>query len=190
VVFKNADDLDLQTGMLLVATPALKDPNFEKTVILLSAHDEENGTLGVIINKPTHKTLGECVDEFRGTELADTEIYVGGPVQSQQLILSCWQWSDSHKDFRFYFGISRERAADLLRDHPDNVEIRGYLGYAGWGKDQLETEISDHAWYTFPVDPVTILKSKSPIAMWQKLAWKHDRVIEHLLDIPEDPSLN
>jgi putative transcriptional regulator len=190
VFFHNEEDLGLQSGMLLVATPSLIDPNFERSVVLLSAHDEENGTLGVIVNKPIYQTLGECVHEFRDSELADTEVFVGGPVQSQQLILACWHWSESYKDFRFYFGISKERAVELKRDHPDNIEIRGYLGYAGWGKEQLEMEISQQAWYTFPVDPVVLLKSKSPIAMWQKFAWQHNTGIETFLDVPEDPSMN
>jgi len=181
---------DLHSGLLLIATPALKDPNFEKSVILLSAHGKDEGALGVVINRPLDRTLGEFVDEFRFTPLGEIPVYVGGPVQQNQLILAGWQWSESYKDFRLYFGISREKATELLTEGGPHVEVRGYLGYAGWTQGQLEDEIRQQAWYQSPVDPVCILESHSPLAMWQKMVGRFNHGLDGLIEIPEDPSLN
>lgn len=191
MVFNPKFDPDpLHSGLLLVATPALKDPNFEKSVILLSAHAKDEGALGVVINKPLQHTLGEYVEDFRHGPLADVAVYVGGPVQQNQLILAGWQWSDSYQDFRLYFGISQEKAVELLEQGGPNVEVRGYLGYAGWSEGQLEEEIRDHAWYQSPVDPVCILESPTPNAMWQKMVGRFQDGLDGILEIPDDPSLN
>ncbi len=181
---------DLHSGMLLVATPQLRDPNFEKSVVLLSTHGKEEGALGVVINKPLQRKLGDFVDEFQHTALEGVEIYLGGPIQQNQLILAGWQWSDSYQDFRLYFGISREKATELLTEGGPNVEVRGYLGYAGWSEGQLETEIGEKAWYQTPVDPICILESPSPQAMWQKMAGKFNSGLDEFFVVPEDPSLN
>jgi len=186
----NLQPEDLHSGALLIATPALKDPNFEKSVILLSAHAKDEGALGVVINKPLQRTLGDFVEEFRDTPLEGVDVYLGGPVQQNQLILAGWQWSDSYQDFRLYFGISREKATELLTEGGPNVEVRGYLGYAGWTEGQLENEIREHAWYQSAVDPVCILESMSPLAMWQQMVGRFNGGLEAMIEIPEDPSLN
>ncbi|MEQ9823777.1 MAG: YqgE/AlgH family protein [Puniceicoccaceae bacterium] len=180
----------LHSGQLLVATPDLKDSNFEKSVILLSAHAKDAGALGVVINKPLQHTLGEFVEEFRHGPLADVAIYLGGPVQQNQLILAGWQWSDCYQDFRLYFGMSQDKAVQLMQEGGPNVEIRGYLGYAGWSEGQLEEEIRHHAWFQAPVDPVCMLESSSPAEMWQTMVGRFHQGLDGLLKIPDDPSLN
>lgn len=180
----------LHSGVLLIATPALKDPNFEKSVILLSAHEKEEGALGVVINKPLQRTLGEYVDDFKHSPLANVKIFLGGPVQQNHLILAGWQWSESYQNFQLHFGISQEKAEELLKEGGPNVEIRGYLGYAGWSEGQLENEIQQQAWYQSPIDPVSILENPGPVALWQKMVGQFGSELDGIVDVPEDPSLN
>jgi putative transcriptional regulator len=180
----------LHSGMLLIANPGLKDPNFEKSVILLSAHEDDEGAVGVVINKPLKKTLGECLEDFQSSPLSGISIYVGGPVQQNQLILAGWQWSAPSSDFQLFFGISQEKAIKLLECEP-HVEIRGYLGFAGWASGQLEGEIAQNSWYKSPVDPKYLMHSKSPIALWRDMVRKFEPTFDGgLLDYPDDPSLN
>ena len=180
----------LYSGQLLIATPALKDPNFEKSVILLSLHGKDEGALGVVINKPLQRTLGDYVDDFKHTPLEGVKIYLGGPVQQNHLILAGWQWSESYHDFKLHFGISQEQAEELLIEGGPNVEVRGYLGYAGWSEGQLEHEIEEHAWYQSPLDPESIIENSNPIGFWQKMVGKFDGGLDTLMDFPQDPSLN
>ena len=168
--------LDLVTGhhvaagMLLLAGPKLTEPAFEGSVILLLDHDGE-GALGVILNRPTEAVLGQALpqpvlegfgpaaDAIRSTPLLE-----GGPVDSSQMLaLVRWQpqWSDQDERLRrvlpgmgladlLGIAASGEGAADpAWRD----VEVRAYVGYAGWGPGQLEREVEDEAWYVLPADP-------------------------------------
>ena len=184
------DSLSLRSGIFLIANPGLKDPNFEKSVVLLSAHEESEGTMGVVINKPLKKKLGECIEEFQSSPLSEVDIYLGGPVQQNQLILAGWQCSESSDDFQLFFGISQEKAALLLESEP-HVEIRGYLGFAGWASGQLEGEIEQNSWYKYPVDPKYLGSSKSPVALWREMVRKFEPTFDGgLLDYPDDPSLN
>jgi len=73
-------------GQLLLAHPALRDPNFRRTVILLSAHGDE-GAMGVVLNRRLDKQLGELNSEFALGPLAGVPVYAGGPVDPQQLII-------------------------------------------------------------------------------------------------------
>lgn len=184
------DSQSLHSGILLIANPDLKDPNFEKSVILLSAHETSEGAMGVVINKPLKKTLGECVEEFRFSPLSDVDIYMGGPVQQNQLILAGWQWSDNSDDFQLFFGISQEKAVTLLESDA-HTEIRGYLGFAGWASGQLEGEIEQNSWYKYPVDLKYLSGSKSPTSLWREMVRKFEPTFDGgLLDYPDDPSLN
>lgn len=186
----NSDFENLHSGMLLVANPGLKDPNFEKSVVLLSAHESNEGALGVVINKPLQRKLGEFVDEFNGSVLSEVDIYLGGPVHQNQLILAGWQWSESMNDFRLYFGISQEKAIALLEEET-HIEIRGYLGFAGWDIGQLEGEIEGNSWYKTSVDPASLIHAKSPIALWREMVRRFEPTFDGgILDYPDDPSLN
>src|SRR4051812_22924204 len=78
-------------GQLLLAHPALRDPNFKRTVILLSVHNAE-GAMGVVLNRPLNKQLGEVNAEFALSPLAGVPLYYGGPVNPEQLIIVSWQW--------------------------------------------------------------------------------------------------
>src|SRR3954469_11144112 len=87
-------------GSLLLAHPSLRDPNFRRTVILMSVHNPE-GAMGVVLNRPTSRRLGEINDEFSVGPLASVPVFEGGPVETEQVILAAWQ---AHEDgFKLYF---------------------------------------------------------------------------------------
>jgi len=176
------------SGSLLIAHPALLDPNFNRSVILLSAHSPEDGSLGVIINRPLGKTLGEQSEEFAYSVLREVPIYLGGPVQQEHMLLAAWSWDADDSIFRLYFGISEEKATEMLLGDP-SVRVRAFLGYSGWGKGQLESEREQHAWLVTPVDGPFLMEQEAE-KLWHNLLIKVQPELAFLANAPEDPSLN
>ena len=128
---------DTLAGQLLLAHPALRDPNFRRSVILLSAHSAE-GAMGVVLNRPLDKQLGELNSEFAFGPLAGVPVYAGGPVEPEQLIIVSWQWLKEESAFQLHFGIEPEQAAALVGT--PGVTLRAFVGYSGWGRDSWETK--------------------------------------------------
>ena len=106
------------TGSLLLAHPAMSDPNFRRSVILMSAHSAE-GAMGVVLNRPMGKRLGELNGEFALGPLAGVALFQGGPVQTEQLLLAAWQARPD--GFRLHFGIEPDKAAQLLASKPKDA---------------------------------------------------------------------
>src|ERR1700737_4383973 len=79
-------------GSLLVAHPNMLDPNFRRTVLFISAHDPDDGAIGVIINRPLDKNVADLVTEKPPENLADVPVFFGGPVGNNQLMLAAFEW--------------------------------------------------------------------------------------------------
>ena len=94
-------------GSLLLAHPAMRDPNFRRAVVLMSAHNDQ-GAMGVVLNRPLDKDLGALNGAFALGPLAGVPVFQGGPVQTEQLILVAWQ--PQPDGIRFFFGIEPDKA--------------------------------------------------------------------------------
>jgi len=183
-----ADRSLTMAGTLLIAHPELLDGNFHRTVVLVSAHTKEDGALGVVLNRPLEKTLGEVHGEFAYGPLAEVKLYAGGPVATEQMLLSAWQWNSETGVFRLHFGISAEKAAELIESEP-GTEVRAFLGYAGWTGGQLEGELAHKSWVVAPIDNADF-QQENGVTLWKALL---ARVKPDLLlggEGPEDPSVN
>ncbi len=176
------------SGSLLVAHPVLMDPNFRRTVILIAVHTAEEGAHGVVINRPLGKKLGEFENDFAFSSLAQVPLYYGGPVKQDQMILTAWKWSSESRAFQLFYGITAEKAAEMLTADPD-LDVRGFLGYAGWTEGQLEGELGKRAWVVSPIDGQT-LKSTPDKGLWRNILIKINPDLQILADAPEDPSTN
>jgi len=176
------------SGSLLVAHPKLMDPNFNKSVILLSSHAEDDGALGVVINRPAGMTLGELDENFTDTALANIPVYKGGPVSTDQMILSAWKCQKESGTFNLYFGISEEKALELIENEPDTI-VRGFLGYAGWSEGQLEMELEHDSWVVSSVNTLN-LKDHDGTDMWREIINILKPELGYLADVPDNPSLN
>jgi len=174
-------------GTLLLAHPALLDPSFRRTIILLSAHSAEEGSIGVIVNRPTGQTLGQFDSELGDSLLADVPLYTGGPVATDQLILVAWKWCPDESAFKLYFGIDGERAKRFLEED-EGYRIRGFLGHAGWSGGQLDAEIDQGSWVLSTSLPA--LEDAEGSADWHDLLCDVRPELRLLADAPEDPSLN
>lgn len=184
----NFDSDQGYAGSLLVSHPSLRADPFRKSVVLISAHSEEDGAMGVIINHPMGKTLGECDECYRYGPLADVPLYVGGPVHPEQMLLAAWVWQPEEKVFRFYFGISEENVIELI-ERETRIIVRVFMGYSGWSAGQLEGEHDDNAWLVTPMAHPEILTMDGP-ELWRMLIARLQPELLFLADAPDDPSLN
>lgn len=173
-------------GQLLLAHPAMKDDNFRRAVVLMSVHNPE-GAMGVVINRPMGRQLGELETEFAFGPLAGVPIYLGGPVEPKQLIIAAWRWLDDQQTFQLHFGIEPDKANELLGT--PGVTVRAFLGYSGWGKGQLENEMKHRTWFVAPVDSDVLGRCDGP-DLWRLILGGMDPELKLLADEPEDPELN
>lgn len=177
------------SGSLLVSHPNMTKDPFKETVILMSAHSDEDGAFGVIINRPLGKCLGEIRDEYATGLLAKVPLYSGGPVGVEELILSAWKWDSESGTFKLFFGISPKNAESMLQDPEPGLEVRGFLGYAGWGRGQVENELKLNAWVVSPIDGDAIGECQA-VDLWLRILWQIDPALVLRSSAPDDPSRN
>ena len=162
----DADELGV--GRFLVASRSLLDPNFDRTVVFLLDYNE-NGALGVIINRPTQVKLGEMVEDMEGVQERPETVGVGGPVAHWQLVLLIRSATDLEGAERViedvHFTASRLVLEKVLESES---EFRIYAGYAGWSAGQLEHEIDRGSWHVLPGDPDMVF-DPVPQELWREL---------------------
>src|SRR6266513_3152049 len=130
-------------GSLLVAHPNMLDPNFRRTVLFISAHDPDDGALGVIINRPLDKHVADLVNEEPPAGLADVPVFLGGPVGRTQLMFAAFEWQKG-EGLKLNHNVNLEEASDVV-DPKALAKICAFVGYAGWGAGQLEAEMKQNA---------------------------------------------
>jgi len=175
---------ETMAGSLLLAHPAMKDPNFRRSVILMSAHNAE-GAMGVVLNRPLRKRLGELSGDFALGPLAKVPLFTGGPVQNEQLVLAAWQTRDD--GFRLHFGIEPDKAMQLLEE--EGTHVRGFLGYSGWSAGQLENEMEHNTWIVADV-PEDLLTHSQDDTLWRTVLGREGAAWRLLAGEPEDPAAN
>ena len=191
-------------GSLLVATPALGDPSFHRSVVLLLDHDQE-GALGVVVNRPTEVDVGAVLPEWQAYAGNPGVVFHGGPVDlDSALALGAVR---SRLDGPTGL-VSSGSAGDLLGwrrvigdlglvdlDAPPELvvpalnSLRIFAGYAGWGSGQLEDEVSEGAWWVLPAEPQDAFADE-PTALWRAVLRRQPGELALLSTYPDDPVLN
>jgi putative transcriptional regulator len=161
----------IEKGMFLVARPALQDPNFRKTVVLICEHSDE-GTLGLVVNRPSRILLSEALPDVSILKGTTYTIFRGGPVQPNA-ILMLFRLVDEPTEGRpilngVYLGGPPEILERVIRRPQPTETFRAYAGYTGWAPGQLEFEIATGAWDTVPGDP-SVIFDKDPDDLWDDL---------------------
>jgi putative transcriptional regulator len=157
------------TGRLLVASRDLGDPNFARTVVLLLAYDD-TGAMGVVVNRPTPRTLDELRPEVP-TKRTDT-IYLGGPVLvSSLLVLMRAQPAprDAKRLFADVYLLTSRGAVDAaLASKLPRHRLRFYAGHAGWAPGQLDAEVRRGDWHVM-APAADVVFSDAPGELWERL---------------------
>ena len=147
------------TNHFLIAMPAMADPNFSRTLTFIAEHNDD-GALGVIINRPIDMDLGELFEKVEigldSTDLARQPVYFGGPVQTDRGFVLHRPAGEWHSSLKVSEELALTSSKDILESlgnsgMPGDVLIT--LGYAGWSAGQLEQELAQNAWLTVPADP-------------------------------------
>ena len=192
----------LQTGTLLVATPALESAAFDRTVVLITRYSETELTMGLVLNRPLGERIrlyaADSLQQLTGGDDACAELgrifYQGGPVHQRYLFFlhrldGLVEGGTKILD-GLYFGGNLDTQyteAEVLR--ADVPRLRFYLGYAGWEPGQLEAEISAGTWFLAPGDPELVL-APTPETMWQAVLYSLGGKYRPLSVFPEDPAVN
>lgn len=185
------------TGRLLVATPALADPNFDRAVVLLLDHDEE-GTLGVVLNRPTSVGVGDVLERWARFAGAPQVVFQGGPVSLDSALGLAVVPGEAREGrggeplgWRRVHGaiglIDLEAPPELLAAELGSLRI--FAGYAGWGPGQLEKELADGAWYVVESEPGDV-SAPDPERMWRAVLRRQRGKLAMVATYPDDPSLN
>jgi putative transcriptional regulator len=171
-------------GQLLVAHPALKDPNFRRTVVLMTTHNPE-GAMGMVLNRPMHKKLAELGGDFALGVLSGVPLFQGGPVEGTQLILAAWRIQD--QGFQLHLGIDPEKAGTLLGE--EATHVRAFFGYSGWGAGQLEMELEHHTWIVADA-PTDLFEQAGDVGLWRSVLREKGPEWRMLADEPDHPESN
>jgi putative transcriptional regulator len=180
-------DSPVWAGKLLVSNPGLNDPDFHRSVIFISAHSEEEGAMGVVLNRPSLQTFNEVATVPCEPALESVPVFHGGPVSPGNCLLSAFKSIENDRAICFYLGLSMEKLGELVNSG-EGIMPRAFIGYSGWSAGQLEQEIAENAWILCPLDP-EILR-KPPAGMWKVMCDRYKPEWSVLARIPDDPSLN
>ena len=180
--------MDTLRGQLLIASPALLDPNFRRTVVLVTEHTDE-GAAGLVLNRPSPAEVAELVPQLEPLVEDGEQVWLGGPVQ-QDAVLVLGEFVDPDDAAVPLFGSlgfpSLDEPDDVV---PATTRRRVFAGYAGWGAGQLEDELAREDWIVEPALPDDAF-TEAPDLLWSDVLRRKGGVYELVARIPEDPSVN
>ena len=180
-------------GRLLVATPPLEDPHFDRTVVFVLEHHDD-GAIGVVINRPSIESLDEPLDRWIDLQSAPSAVFSGGPVEENALIALAETTvvmleGDEHLSPILGTIASADLSADPALVAAEVRGVRVFRGYAGWGPGQLEVEIEAGAWLVLDSEPGDIFSSE-PDELWRTVLRRQPGRLAWLADAPDDLSSN
>jgi putative transcriptional regulator len=173
-------------GSLLVAHPSMLDPNFRRAVLFISAHSFADGALGIILNRPLGKQVGELVSEPPPDGLEGVPVFFGGPVGRDRLMFAALEW-EKGMGLKLNHNVGIEEANERIEKNP--ASVRAFVGYAGWGAGQLEAEMKQNAWVVQKPQRSALKLEKVP-KLWFEIMRGLGPWFKMLAAAPDDPSLN
>lgn len=179
-------------GQLLVATPALRDPNFERTVVLLVAH-EAGGALGVVLNRPTEVPVSDVLGGWGALAGQPSVLFEGGPVQPESAICLARVRTGAsglagfHRVSGLVGTVDLSSNPEKLTDQIDGLRV--FAGYSGWSAGQLEEELSSGSWFVFDALPGDAFMSR-PDDLWPMVLRRQGGMTAAVALFPADPALN
>ncbi len=175
-------------GQLLIAGPALADPNFWRTVVLVVEHSDE-GALGLVLNRPSDTTVGDAVPEL--SELVDPGegLLVGGPVQQSAVIVLAEFDDPGDAALIAFEDIGILRTGVPPAPFPGLRATRAFAGHAGWGPGQLDDELERGDWIVEPARRSDAFAAR-PRRLWPDVLTRKGGAYALVARMPVDPSMN
>ncbi|MFV1989855.1 MAG: YqgE/AlgH family protein [Acidimicrobiales bacterium] len=181
---------DSLQGLLILATPAIEEPIFRRTVILVLEHNPE-GAVGVVLNRPSPVPIEAAVEQWSALACHPAVIFTGGPVDPESAIALARVRPGVLTEAPLLVG--RIGIVDLAKDpeqlSKDVTDLRIFGGYAGWAAGQLESELYDKGWWV--ANPLADdLLSEEPNGLWHAVLARQDGSLAWYAHYPDDPDLN
>ncbi len=189
------------SGFFLIAQTELLDPNFYRTVVLITEHNEE-GAFGLIANRKLDSTLGEIIPSLASSECGGIPVYIGGPVEQHYLFVLHGGIRPHESDVLAMFpvaGVVFEPLTESLlkyikyeysrMDAEKRPKIHVFAGYSGWGPGQLESELKAGSWFVVKAQ-ADIVFMPDPAKSWEEALSRKGPLFEFIARTGTKPSLN
>ncbi len=189
-IFKIKQKEEPSHGKILIAEPLLLDGIFGRSVVFLVEHGCE-GSIGYVLNKNSGFTIQQLLPDFKNYY---TPVFIGGPVATNTLHFiykSHEQLTNSKKvsDNLFWGGDIKEILNCIKKGIIKEQNIKFFIGYSGWGKNQLSIELKKHYWVVSSICSEEIFV-EDPKMLWKRSIVLLDKKFHFWLNIPSNPSLN
>jgi len=185
---ERANRMESLRGKLLISSGGLYDPNFRHTVVLIGEHNEE-GALGVVLNRALNVTVGDSLPPLTDLVAADEPLYQGGPVQPTSPVLLAEFERPELADI-LVFGAVGFLVGEIASEIESNIRrARVYAGYSGWGPGQLEAEMELDSWIVEPALEEDVF-TDAPDLLWSRVLQRKGPEFRMLSKMPFDPSMN
>lgn len=179
-------------GALLISEPFMADPNFKRTVVLITENNAE-GTVGYALNQKSDFLLKDVIEDCWD---ANNQIFVGGPVANDTLhfIHSVPDKIIGGADLGngLFWGGDFENLKDQIKNYNiKEEEIKFFIGYSGWSKNQLDQELEMNAWIVSDkFDAEMVLGTDESNNIWKESVLNMGVKYAHITNFPQDPTLN
>ena len=197
VVGSRSAPISVTSGQLLVATPPLEDPNFDRTVVYVIDHGDD-GTVGVVVNRPTDDSLDDPIDRWTEFMAEPAVLFEGGPVERNALIglghVRAHDTADPDGTEIGWTSVTRDLASIDLSLDPALFagavhRLRVFRGYSGWSPGQLEMEIEEGAWIVVDATLDDVFTSE-PTELWRSVLRRQGGTLAWIANAPDDLSAN
>ena len=182
-----------EAGTFLLASPLLRDPNFDHTVVLMCEHGS-GGSWGLVLNRRTALTFGDLLDDLPFPAGSRGPVHWGGPCETSRMQVLHRLRRETPGSMEIFPGVQLGLEPDAFREVVAEERLPGeivhaYVGHAGWGAGQLEAELLTNSWIVCSGDPLLAFEN-DPVTMWEAALHALGPRYAHLARVPSDPRLN
>ncbi|MGI8632773.1 MAG: YqgE/AlgH family protein [Solirubrobacterales bacterium] len=181
--------MDSLRGKLLVASPTIDDPNFRRSVVLITEHGED-GAMGLVLNRRSEITVSDGVPELGHIPDLDDQLHLGGPVQPTGVIVVAEFLAADGVAVPVFGSVGLLAADAEAEEISESVSrARAFAGHAGWGADQLRAEMDEESWFVAAAR-TSDLFADDPQELWPRVLERMGGEYTLLSRLPDDPTLN
>lgn len=193
IIYKEPTELTPQKGDLLIAEPLLKQPYFKRSAILILEQDASGGHIGLTLNVATPITLQDLFPDW--TEGNNIRVFSGGPVETDRLFMlhTLGDYFEGAQEIAkgIYVGANLDDVIEFINQNEDiEGKMRFFLGYSGWTKDQLTSEILNHTWALNRDCDMSEALTGQGNEYWRREVERLGPNYRSWLLVPPDPELN
>jgi putative transcriptional regulator len=185
------NSISAAAGRLLISEPFMMDPNFKRSVILLTEY-AESGAMGFILNHQSEYLLGDVLPDVSYSEMP---VYIGGPVAGNTLHFIHCSPEKIEDGIEIcdgiYWGGDFETVKKLISNYQLNEnEIKFFTGYSGWTPNQLDDELRENSWIVADKFSADTIFTQTEANMWKQVVIGLGQRYAHIANFPENPQLN